>query len=115
MVFTVHGIVPPSCCTNPIRCKNHDTTIACTSAVMTMQSILDVVHTAGKTERFELSVYVCVRCLTRAPNNLYGNISHMCKQCIPGPLPSFGRGLGTRLSHVLLAVLIEMNLLKHVQ
>ena len=47
MVFTVHGIVPPSCCmyflrlcpqkytqpscgTNPIHCKNHDTTSTCT-------------------------------------------------------------------------------------
>ena len=86
-----------------------------TTDAQILQSILDLVHTAGKTEHSELSVYVCVRCLTHAPNNLYGNISRMCKQCIPGPLPSFGRGLGTRLSHVLLAVLIEMNLLKHVQ
>ena len=47
MVFTVHGIVPPSCCvhslglrrwkyvqssrgTYPIHCKNHETTITCT-------------------------------------------------------------------------------------
>ena len=48
MVFTVHGIVPPSCCIyflglrpwkyihttlaryNSIHCKNHDTTITCT-------------------------------------------------------------------------------------
>ena len=28
---------------------------------------------------------------------VYGNISRMRKQCVPGPLPSFGRGLGTRL------------------
>ena len=89
-----------------------------TTNAQILQSILDLVHTVGKTERSKLSVYVCVRCLTRAPNNFYGNISCMCKQCIdclPGPLPSFGRGLGTRLRHVLLAVLIEMNLLMHVQ
>ena len=50
MVFTVHGIVPPSCCmyffrlcpqkytqpscgTNPIHCKNHDTTSTCTQHI----------------------------------------------------------------------------------
>ena len=71
-----------------------------TTDAQIVQSILDLVHAAGKTDRSELSVYVCVRCLTCAPNNftvMYGNISRMCKQCIPGPLPSFGRGLGTRL------------------
>ena len=31
MVFTVHGIVPPSCCTNPIHCKNNETNITYTS------------------------------------------------------------------------------------
>ena len=55
-----------------------------TTDAQILQSILDLVHTAGKTERSELSV-------------LYGNISPMRKQCIPGPLPSFGRGLSTRL------------------
>ena len=68
-----------------------------TTDVQILQNALDLVHTAGKTERSELSVYVHVRCLTRAPNNftvVYGNISHLRKQCIPGPLPSFGRGLG---------------------
>ena len=30
MVFTVHGIVLHSCCTYPIHCKNHETTITCT-------------------------------------------------------------------------------------
>ena len=55
-----------------------------TTDAQILQSILDLVHAAGKTERSELSV-------------LYGNISPMHKQCIPGPLPSFGRGLSTRL------------------
>ena len=67
---------------------------ASTTDAQILQSILGLVHTAGKTERSELSVYVRLTC---APNNftvVYGNISRMRKQCT-GPS---GRGLGTRLS-----------------
>ena len=72
-----------------------------TTDAQILQSNLDLVHAAGKTECSKLNVYVRVCCLTCAPHNftvVYGNISRMRKQCIPGPLPPFGRGLGTRLA-----------------
>ena len=64
-----------------------------TTGAQILQSILDLVHAAGKTKRSELSVYVRVRarCLIRAPNRWYGNISRMRKQ---SPLLLGGAGLG---------------------
>ena len=70
-----------------------------TTDAQILQSILDLVHTAGKTECSELSVRMrtLLDSCTEQFTVVYGHISRMHRQCIPGPLPSFGRGLGTRL------------------
>ena len=89
MVFTVHGIVPPSCCvhslglrrwkyiqsscdTYPIRCKNHETTITCTCT-----QISECGPGLPQMSCIPLVVYMCLDRLTNSA--VFQSIIHVAR------------------------------------